>query len=111
MPTPRRAAKLHNAEKTHGMGPNSRIRPPSGSQPKLPTQTAVAAGKRTGSTLSNDESRNKVSKVPHAATGIAKTPHSATRIASTPPEVVRLSQEGLSPSNRTSNTPVPAAPR
>jgi hypothetical protein len=109
MPTPRRAAKPQDAEKTQGMGPNSRIRPQSGSQPKLPTQTAVAAGKRTGSTLSNDESRKKVRKAPYAATGIASTPHAATRIASTPQEVVRLAQEGLPPSNRPSNTPVPAA--
>jgi hypothetical protein len=99
MPTPRRAAKSQGAEKTQAMGPNSQIRPPPGSHPELPTLAAVAAGKRTGSTLSNDKSRKKVRKAPHAA----------TRIASTPQEVVRLSQEGLPPYNRPLNTPVPAA--
>jgi hypothetical protein len=109
MPTPRRAAKSQGAEKTQAMGPNSQLRPPPGSDPELPTLAAVAAGKRTGSTLSNDKSCKKVRKAPRAATGKASTPQAATRIASTPQEVVRLSQEGLQPYNRPLNTPVPAA--
>jgi hypothetical protein len=99
MPTPRRPAKSQGAEKTPATGPSSRTRPPSGSHPKSPTQTSVAASKRTGSTLSNDESRKKGRKAPYAATGRASTPQ----------DVVRLSQEGFPPSNRPSNTPVPAA--
>ena len=98
MPTPRRAAKSQGAEKTQAMGPNSRIRPPPGSHPELPTLAAVAAGKRTGSTLSNDKSRKRIKKVPSPTPGIALTSQ----------EVVRLSQEELPPSNRPLNTLVPA---
>jgi len=97
MPTPCRTPNLQ-AVKIHGGAQDSQIQPPASSHLELSKLTAVAAGKRPLSTLSNGNARKKMRKAPYATSGIAQESR----------EVVRSSRAGLPPPNTPSSAPGPA---